>query len=271
MQASVWHLREIAVAADGPHIRAFSYGSELATADVALSTLVRCLESVRLVRTHAIASGPWQKREEWLNRQIALTWRDRGAFPGLGAALEAVGMRLGTALALELRASGMVRPEDNPWTTIDGSHYWDGAIVSNSPLEQVVERCGVAGKRVFIVDLYPSRRRLPTDLMEVMLRRDEIVYSERIRSDVRTRALVRDFHKLVEEILGEVAPDKAVQIRQRPRYIQLMGDLAPLTITRIIREVAEDEAFSKDYDFSRASLERHKEEGYEMTRRALGC
>ena len=167
-------------------------------------------------------------------------------------------------------ASGSL-PPGFPWTTINGSHYWDGGIVSNSPLEQVVERCGTAGKRVFIVDLYPSRKRLPTDLVEVMVRRDEIVYSERIRSDVRTRELVRDFHKLVEEILGEVAPDKIVQIKQRPRYIQLIGDIAPLTITRIIREAVEDEAFSKDYDFSRGSIEQHKEEGYNMTRLALGC
>jgi NTE family protein len=37
-------------------------------------------------------------------------------------------------------------PPAFPWTTIDGKHYWDGGIVSNSPLEQIVERCGTAGK-----------------------------------------------------------------------------------------------------------------------------
>ena len=44
--------------ADRAHIRAFSYAAELAAADIALSTLVRCLESVRKIREHGIAKGP---------------------------------------------------------------------------------------------------------------------------------------------------------------------------------------------------------------------
>jgi predicted acylesterase/phospholipase RssA len=167
-------------------------------------------------------------------------------------------------------ASGSL-PPGFPWTTINGSHYWDGGIVSNSPLEQVLERCGSAGKRVFIVDLFPSKKRLPTNLLEVMVRRDEIVYSERVRNDVRTRALVRDFRKLVQEILSDVTADKLVQIKNKPRYIQLMGEVAPTAITRIIREVSDDEQLSKDYDFSRESLKQHMQQGYVAAKGALGC
>ena len=87
--------------------------------DVALSTLVRCLDAVRQIRQHGIAEGPWELREEWLNEQIARTWVDRGAFPGLGSALEALGMRLGTALALELIAGGHVASDADPWPTVD--------------------------------------------------------------------------------------------------------------------------------------------------------
>lgn len=112
-------LREIAVPADPAHVRVFSYAAELAPADIALATLVRCLESVRKIREHGIAKGPWERREEWLNQQIALAWQDRGPFPGLGPVLEALGMRLGTALALELRSSGMVKADVDPWPTVD--------------------------------------------------------------------------------------------------------------------------------------------------------
>lgn len=112
-------LREIAVPADPAHVRVFSYAAELASADIALSTLVRCLESVRKIREHGIAKGPWERREEWLNEQIALAWQDRGPFPGLGPVLEALGMRLGTALALELRSSGMVKAGVDPWPIVD--------------------------------------------------------------------------------------------------------------------------------------------------------
>ncbi|MCA9628449.1 MAG: hypothetical protein KC766_12315, partial [Myxococcales bacterium] len=112
-------LREIAVPADPAHVRVFSYAAELAPADIALSTLVRCLESVRKIREHGIAKGPWERREEWLNQQIAQAWQDRGPFPGLGPVLEALGMRLGTALALELRSSGALKADADPWPTVD--------------------------------------------------------------------------------------------------------------------------------------------------------
>lgn len=112
-------LQEIAVPADPAHVRVFSYAAELAPADIALSTLVRCLKSVRKIREHGIVKGPWERREEWLNHQIALAWHDRGPFPGLGPALEAMGMRLGTALALELRSSGTVKSDEDPWPTVD--------------------------------------------------------------------------------------------------------------------------------------------------------
>lgn len=112
-------LREIAVPAEPSHVRVFSYAAELAPADIALSTLVRCLESVRKIREHGIAKGPWERREEWLNQQIAQAWQDRGPFPGLGPALEALGLRLGTALALELRSSGTVQADADPWPMVD--------------------------------------------------------------------------------------------------------------------------------------------------------
>jgi ATP-dependent exoDNAse (exonuclease V) alpha subunit len=112
-------LREIAVVPEPGHTREFSYFSERASADIALSTLVRCLDSVRRIRGHGIAEGPWELREEWLNEQIAQTWIDRGAFPGLGAALEALGMRLGMALALELIGGSHVAANADPWPFVD--------------------------------------------------------------------------------------------------------------------------------------------------------
>lgn len=112
-------LREIAVPADPAHLRVFSYAAELAPPDIALSTLVRCLESVRRIRLHGIASGPWDRREEWLNAQIALAWKHRGAFPGLGPALEALDMRLGTSLALDLLSSKILDSDEDPWPLID--------------------------------------------------------------------------------------------------------------------------------------------------------
>ena len=165
-------------------------------------------------------------------------------------------------------ASGSLPPAF-PWTTIAGRHYWDGGIFSNSPLEQVVERCGVAGKQVIIVDLFASARALPTNMMDVLARRDKIVYAERVNKDVRTRELIRDFQRLIEEMLGHMGPEAAALVKQWPRYIQLMGSLRPLAVTRIVREGIAGEPPSRDYDFSLAAVESNMREGFSRTMAAF--
>lgn len=167
-------------------------------------------------------------------------------------------------------ASGSL-PPGFPWTTINGNHYWDGGIMSNSPLEMVMERCGSEHKRIFDVDLYPNKKPLPTNLLEVLGRRDEIVYTERIQRVSAEQTLVSDFRKLVAGILsGAVTPERAAEVRQWPNYIQLMGDPDSRTdITRITREGSEGEPASKDYDFSSTSIDDRMRAGYEATKLAL--
>lgn len=166
-------------------------------------------------------------------------------------------------------ASGSL-PPGFPWTTIDGRHYWDGGIVSNSPLDLVVQRCGSAGKRVFIIDLFPGRRNvMPANLAETMARQSEILYSERIHNDLRARTMARDFRRLVDEIVADLPAAAAERVRHRPRFITMMGEDAPMTITRIIRENCEDEPSSMDYDFSRQTIDQLIESGYHMTRHTL--
>ena len=167
-------------------------------------------------------------------------------------------------------ASGSLPPAFQ-WTTIKGRHYWDGGIVSNSPLEIVIERCGATGKQVYVIDLFPGKRtHLPENLMEVMTRRDEILYSERIRSDTRTERTLRDFRKLVEDIQGDLPLQTARRLRSNPLYIQLMGEDAPMQITRIVRENSDDDGGSRDYDFSASTLQQLVESGYAMARKAIG-
>ncbi len=112
-------INKIAVVPERSQIKSFSYAGEHAPSDIALSTLVHCLVAVRKIREHGIAKGPWDRREEWINEQISRSWRDRGAFPGAGAALEALGMRLGTSLTMELMAQDLVGTLDDPWLVID--------------------------------------------------------------------------------------------------------------------------------------------------------
>lgn len=167
-----------------------------------------------------------------------------------------------------LMASGSL-PPGFPWTSIGDKHYWDGGIVSNSPLDQVAERCGAAGKRVIVIDLFPSTRALPTNLNQVLSRRDEIVYAERVRRTGREQEQLRDAHRLVETIVSQLDPATAARIRQLPPFVQVMGAAQPPQITRIVRQSAAGDAPGGDYDFSRLSIAALMADGREAARQAL--
>jgi Patatin phospholipase len=101
------------------------------------------------------------------------------------------------------------------------------------------------------------------------VRRDEIVYAERVRSDVRLRERISDFRSLVEEIMDNLEPEACQRLRQSPRFIQLMADTAPTMITRIVNKIPAGEPPFTDNDFSTPTIERHKKAGYRMAQRAL--
>ncbi|MGI6244335.1 MAG: FAD-dependent oxidoreductase [Pseudochelatococcus sp.] len=165
-------------------------------------------------------------------------------------------------------ASGSL-PPSFPWTEIDGKSYWDGGIISNSPLDIVLDRCGPDGKRVYAVDLFASSKPLPQNMMEVRSRLSEIIYSERVRNDIRIREVVSAYRGLIEHVLSHVEDDTAARIRQRPYYIQLMGDGAPMKITRFLRVGKPGESASRDYDFSEMGIRANQEEGYALTVKTL--
>lgn len=165
-------------------------------------------------------------------------------------------------------ASGSL-PPGFPWTVVDGKPYWDGGVISNSPLNILTERSGPDGKRIFVVDLFRGERALPTNMMEVLARRDEIVYADRINAGMRHRELVNAYRGLVDEIVEHLKPEDAQRLKQRPSYIQLMGDGAPTATIRLTRPVHQAEQPSRDYDFSDAAIEAHKREGYMIAKQAL--
>jgi NTE family protein len=82
--------------------------------------------------------------------------------------------------------------------------------------------------------------------------------------------MVGSYRGLIEEILGYVGPDALAKIKQRPRYIELMGDGAPMSITRFLRPGQAGEPSSRDYDFSEASIQLNQSEGYALVKKTLG-
>ncbi|KWT88541.1 MULTISPECIES: FAD-dependent oxidoreductase [Pseudomonadota] len=165
-------------------------------------------------------------------------------------------------------ASGSL-PPGFAWTFVDGNPYWDGGIVSNSPLDLVIDRCGPDGKRVFIVDLFASQRELPTNITEVLARRDEIIYAERVRSDLHVREMAEAYRDLIDHLMQEIGSDQRDRIKRLPRYIQLMGNGVSTQITRFMRKPPPDELPSRDYDFSDLAIRNNQAQGYALAKSTL--
>ena len=141
--------------------------------------------------------------------------------------------------------------------------------MSNSPLDQVVEIGEITGKNVFVVNLWADKRTLPRSIQEVLARRDEIVFAEKIRRNIRTWEYIDNYRKLVEEVMASLDPKTAEQISKRPRYIETVGEACPLSVTRMTREPVEGKSASRDYEFSRKSIDQHIADGYALAAKTL--
>ena len=79
-------------------------------------------------------------------------------------------------------ASGSL-PPGFPAVEIEGEFYWDGGLISNTPLQWVVEQGPRQDTLAFQVDLWSARGELPGNLAEVVTRQKEIQYSSRTRAN----------------------------------------------------------------------------------------
>ena len=166
-----------------------------------------------------------------------------------------------------IMASGAL-PPGLPAVVIDGEAYWDGGLVSNTPLRYVLENGGPrADMCVFQVDLFSARGRVPQTLPEVAQREKDIRYSSRTRMNTDTfremqtmrRAARRLCRKLPESLKND--PDA--------RYLDGRSCDAAITIVHLIRRKAGHETHSNDYEFSRLSMEENWQAGRDDVCRTL--
>jgi ATP-dependent exoDNAse (exonuclease V) alpha subunit len=106
---------EIAAFSPDDRLLEFSHASQHVTHDGAIASLLSCAESLRKAKKDI--TGPWDRCLEWLDHRLGELWKARGPCPGLGAALSAFGLELGTfvARAIAEKAGDNV----DPWPLID--------------------------------------------------------------------------------------------------------------------------------------------------------
>src|SRR3546814_7656070 len=93
-------------------------------------------------------------------------------------------------------------------------------------------------------------------MIEVLARRDEVVYSERVRSDLRIREMTDAYRSMINIILSGIDQVERAKIMRHPRFIQLMGDGFTNEITRFQRPRRPGEARSEEHTSALQSLMR---------------
>ncbi len=150
-----------------------------------------------------------------------------------------------------IMASGALPPAFAP-VEIDGAAYWDGGIVSNTPLHYVLDNRQDKDRMVLQVDVFSARGDMPTDMLSAMARHKNIVYSSRTRygSSMLTRlqSLKHSIDNVVKHLPAELHNHPAVlELRQHASPQQI--DLVQLVYRPAVRALP-----SADYEFSRASV-----------------
>jgi NTE family protein len=163
-------------------------------------------------------------------------------------------------------ASGALPPAFAP-VQIGTDYFWDGGIVSNTPLQHLLAQDDSTNSLVFQVDLFSATGPLPRTIQDVMGRHKDILYSSRTRqvTDMFQRLQrwkTRAYHALLKVPENDLTEDER-QMRDK------LASLPKATILQLIYQQKAYEGNAKDYEFSGTSMREHWQSGHEDTRRTM--
>lgn len=182
-----------------------------------------------------------------------------GNFVYFDNALEVIGPE-------HVMASGALPPA-LPMVKIGTDHFWDGGIVSNTPLQHLLDQDDKLSSLIFQIDLFPARGELPRDLQDVLGRQKDIMYSSRTRYNTDVYRRIHEWKKRLQLALAKM-PDDVMTDEER-RLRDELSDLPDVTILQLIYQQKAYEGHAKDYEFSGTSMREHWQSGHEDTKRTL--
>jgi NTE family protein len=163
-------------------------------------------------------------------------------------------------------ASGSLPPGFPP-VEVDGELYWDGGLVSNTPLQWVVAGDTHQDTLTFQIDLWSARGEVPSDISAVMVRQKEIQYSSRTRANTDQFKAIHNVRCALANVLKRIPPE--LLDSEDGRILQAVADHRVYKIVHLIYRSKNYEGQSKDYEFSRLSMTDHWTAGYNDAIRTL--
>lgn len=165
-----------------------------------------------------------------------------------------------TAIRAEhVMASGAL-PPGFPAVEIDGEHYWDGGIVSNTPLAYVLDQLPRCSRLIFQVDVFQAHGQVPTTLEQVAEREKDIRFASRTRMNTDIFAYKHEVRHAINELIGLLPPELAATPEAQRLY--KMGCVTQMDIVQMIYRPEAPQGYQKDYEFSRATMSQRWEQGH---------
>jgi NTE family protein len=177
--------------------------------------------------------------------------------------------KLGKKIGPEhIMASGAL-PPGFPSIVIDGEHYWDGGIASNTPLDFVLDAEIDRDLLIFQIDLFSARGRLPESILEAAEREKDIRFSSRTRMSTDKNRQIHNARKAVLDLIDKL-PD---HLKNDPSavYLREVARESTVTVVHLIYRSKNYESSSKDYDFSHVAMVEHWEAGVRDVHRSMEC
>jgi NTE family protein len=165
-------------------------------------------------------------------------------------------------------ASGSL-PPGFPSVEIDGECYWDGGLVSNTPLQYVLDYSPRRSRLTFQVDVFQARGQIPTNLEEVSEREKDIRYSSRTRITTEMFRQKHEVRHAINELIDILPPD--LRNTEQARRLYEFGCVTEMDIVQLIYRPHEPQGACKDYEFSRVTMNKRWQQGLSDARTTLAA
>lgn len=165
-----------------------------------------------------------------------------------------------TLLRAEHFMASAALPPGFPAVEIDGEFYWDGGLVSNTPLSHVLAAAPRRDTLAFQVDLWSARGPLPENVYEVQERQKDIQYSSRTRAVTDRMAEEQHYRRMLLEVLQRV-PAKVRSTDPWCRQARQHACERQYAVIHLIYKDKPWEGQSKDYEFSPHTMREHWSSG----------
>jgi NTE family protein len=163
-------------------------------------------------------------------------------------------------------ASGALPPAF-PAIRIDGELYWDGGILSNTPVEAVFDDKPRRDSLVFAVHLWNPNGPEPDSILKVMNRQKDLQYSSRAGTHIARQRQIHRLRHIISELKKRL-PDEAL----KDNFVQEMvsyGCPTRVHVVRLLAPTVRGEDHARDIDFSPDGIRTRWQAGLADTRRVL--